>query len=167
MNPSMKRREFLSRLWELGLAAVAVAAAWTSWDFLQPTIPVGFGGKVNGGSPDQVPEGGVLSILSARTYLTKEGDEILALWSRCPHLGCRVPWCESAGEFECPCHGTRFNRIGEHRSGPAPRGMDRFPVSVEGDQVVIDTGVVLTGPPLGPETIDEPPGPPCGSEGEA
>jgi cytochrome b6-f complex iron-sulfur subunit len=163
----MNRRDFLSKAWQFGLAAVGVAALWTSWDFLQPTSPIGFGGKVRVGSPDLVPADGVLVVPAARAYLTREGDEVVAMWSRCPHLGCRVPWCESAGEFECPCHGTTFNRLGEHRSGPAPRGMDRFEVLVEDDQLIIDTGVIIKGPTLGPETIDEPPGPPCVTEGEA
>ena len=160
----MQRREFLSNLWKLGVAGMSAAAAWTSWGFLQPTNPVGFGGRIKGLAKAQVPEDGVVLIPAARAYLTREQDQIVALWSRCPHLGCRVPWCESAGEFECPCHGTTFNRMGEHRSGPAPRGMDRFEVTFEDDQVIIDTGVVISGPPLGTETIDEPPGPPCESE---
>jgi cytochrome b6-f complex iron-sulfur subunit len=162
----MERREFLSKMWAFGAAAIAAAAGWTSWDFLQPTSPVGFGGKVKAGPPDLVPADGVVFVPAARAYLTSNDDEIVALWSRCPHLGCRVPWCESAGEFECPCHGTSFNRIGEHRSGPAPRGMDRFEVTVEEDQIVIDTGVILRGPSLGSESIDEPPGPPCMEGGE-
>lgn len=161
MRQMIPRREFLSRLWRLGAAGVATAAAWTSWDFLQPIEPVGFGGKVVAGSVGLVPETGVLVVPTARAYLTREAGEVVALWSRCPHLGCRVPWCESSGEFECPCHGTRFNRLGEHRSGPAPRGMDRFGVLIEGEQVTIDTGIVLTGPVLGTKTIDEPVGPPC------
>lgn len=166
MKPIMQRREFLSKMWALGAAAMAAAAAWTSWDFLQPTSPVGFGGKVRAGSPDLVPTDGVLFVPGARAYLTKNDDEIVALWSRCPHLGCRVPWCETAGEFECPCHGTSFNRIGEHRDGPSPRGMDRFEVAIEEDQIVIDTGLIVAGPPLGSESIDEPPGPPCMEGGE-
>ncbi|MEA1902482.1 MAG: Rieske (2Fe-2S) protein [Actinomycetota bacterium] len=164
---TMKRREFLSKAWTLGAAAIAAAAAWTSWDFLQPTSPVGFGGKIKAGPPDLVPEKGVQLVPAARAYLTREEGEIVALWSRCPHLGCRVPWCESSGEFECPCHGTTFNRLGEHRDGPAPRGMDRFTVTIEDDQMIIDTGVILSGPVLGTETIDEPAGPKCESEGHA
>jgi len=161
----LQRREFLSRLWKFGAAGVAVAAVWTSWDFIQPTTPLGFGGKVKGGTPDQVPEDGVLLVPAARAYLTMHDDEIVALWSRCPHLGCRVPWCESSGEFECPCHGTTFNRLGEHRDGPAPRGMDRFDIVIEDGQIVIDTGVVISGPTLGNESIDEPPGPACDAGG--
>ena len=52
---------------------------------------------------------------------------IVALYQKCPHLGCRVPECASSQWFECPCHGSQYNRVGEKKAGPAPRGMDRFP----------------------------------------
>jgi cytochrome b6-f complex iron-sulfur subunit len=65
----------------------------------------------------------------------------------CPHLGCAVPWCQSSQWFECPCHGSRYNRYGEWQAGPAPRGLDRFPSFIDGDgQLVVDLGNLLTGP---------------------
>ncbi|MEC8070140.1 MAG: Rieske 2Fe-2S domain-containing protein, partial [Actinomycetota bacterium] len=51
---------------------------------------------------------------------------VIALYQKCPHLGCRVPECVTSQWFECPCHGSQYNRVGEKRGGPAPRGMDRF-----------------------------------------
>ena len=51
----------------------------------------------------------------------------IALYQKCPHLGCRVPQCVSSQWFECPCHGSQYNRVGEKKGGPAPRGMDHFP----------------------------------------
>ncbi|NNC42219.1 MAG: Rieske 2Fe-2S domain-containing protein, partial [Acidimicrobiia bacterium] len=44
-----------------------------------------------------------------------------ALWQKCVHLGCRVPWCASSQGFECPCHGSKYNAHGEYFAGPAPR----------------------------------------------
>ena len=64
--------------------------------------------------------------------LTRWKPASITLFQTCPHLGCRVPSCESSQWFECPCHGSRYNRVGEKRGGPAPRGMDRFPASVDG-----------------------------------
>ena len=58
----------------------------------------------------------------------------VALYQKCPHLGCRVPWCQTSQWFECPCHGSKYNRVGEKRGGPAPRGMDRFVLSGLGQQ---------------------------------
>ena len=45
----------------------------------------------------------------------------VALYQKCPHLGCRVPWCQTSQWFECPCHGSKYNRVGEKRGGPHPR----------------------------------------------
>ena len=161
MKKLIERRAFLSKMWKWGIGLVAIAGAWTSWDILQPVSASGFGGKIRSGGADEVPSTGVDTVSEAQAYLTKNGDEVVALWWRCPHLGCRVPWCESSGQFECPCHGTNFNRLGEYRSGPSPRGMDRFATEVVDGAVVIDTGIVIEGPPPGPESIDEPPGPAC------
>lgn len=87
---------------------------------------------------------------------------IVALFQTCPHLGCRVPWCPSSQWFECPCHGSKYNRVGEKRGGPAPRGLDRFPVEIAGGSVTIDTGQRITGPEIGTNTTgQEPEGPHC------
>jgi cytochrome b6-f complex iron-sulfur subunit len=165
MKKTMERRKFLSSMWKWGIGLVAVAGAWTSWDILQPASPSGFGGKIKDGKVAEVSSTGVETISEAQAYVTKNGEEVVALWWRCPHLGCRVPWCESAGEFECPCHGSRFNRLGEYRSGPSPRGMDRFATEIVEESIVIDTGSITDGAPPGVETIDEPVGPPCESGG--
>jgi cytochrome b6-f complex iron-sulfur subunit len=161
MNDQIERRKFLSRMWKWGFGLVAVAGAWTSWDILQPASPSGFGGQIKNGDVATVPSTSVETVTEAQAYVTKDGDEVVALWWRCPHLGCRVPWCESAGEFECPCHGSTFNRLGEYRTGPSPRGMDRFATQVVEQAVVIDTGNITNGAPPGPESIDEPTGPAC------
>lgn len=81
---------------------------------------------------------------------------VLALWRKCPHLGCQVPQlCEQSQWFECLCHGSKYSILGEKRDGPAPRGMDRFPVSVANGAYVVNTGEVISGPPPGTVTFDE------------
>jgi cytochrome b6-f complex iron-sulfur subunit len=65
----------------------------------------------------------------------------------CPHLGCAVPWCQTSQWFECPCHGSRYNKYGEWTGGPAPRGLDRYVSFVDGDGLlVVDLGASITGP---------------------
>lgn len=160
-SEGVDRRTFLTRAWQVGIALIAAAGVWTSFDILRSVRASGLGGVVR-----TVPEAEVTEIpifvRSAQTYLTRIDDEIVALWQRCPHLGCRVAWCESSREFECACHGSRFNRAGEVRSGPSPRGMDRFDVIITEEAVEVDTGAVTEGAPPGEESIDEPPaGPSC------
>jgi cytochrome b6-f complex iron-sulfur subunit len=81
---------------------------------------------------------------------------VLALYRKCPHLGCQIPpLCDKSHWFECLCHGSKYTILGEKRDGPAPRGMDHFPVSVNAKKVyVVDTGAKVTGPPVGTVTFD-------------
>lgn len=158
MSDSISRRDFLDRGWKAGVVLIGAAGMWTSWDVLRPLPGSGLGGVFQTVAPSAVPSDSVEYVREAQTYLTKIDDEVVALWQKCPHLGCRVAWCESAGEFECPCHGSKFNRAGEVRSGPAPRVMDRFQSDASGDFVEVDTGDITQGPPAGSdESIDEPP----------
>jgi cytochrome b6-f complex iron-sulfur subunit len=82
-------------------------------------------------------------------------EGVVALYQKCVHLGCRVPWCSASQWFECPCHGSKYNRVGEKTGGPAPRGLDRFGVSVDGGVVVVDTKQVIQGPPIGTNTTGQ------------
>ena len=96
--------------------------------------------------------------------LTAMEAGVVALFQKCPHLGCRVPWCATSQWFECPCHGSKYNRVGEKKGGPAPRGMDRWPTVVESDgSITINTsGSAVQGPAIGVNTTgQEAEGPNC------
>jgi len=155
--------------------------------FLWPSGAGGFGSKISAGSledvlsfiaankaPFYVPEAKSFLAPYPASALPKAravyddrllpGMEagVVALFQTCPHLGCRVPWCASSQWFECPCHGSKYNRVGEKRGGPAPRGLDQFPVEVAGGRVSIDTGQRIVGPEIGVNTTgQEPEGPHC------
>ncbi len=105
---------------------------------------------------------GELAGMTAGQQLGLDGG-IVALYQKCPHLGCRVPNCVTSQWFECPCHGSKYNQVGEKRSGPAPRGMDRFATEITADgSLVVDTGSIIQGPPIGTNTTgQEAEGPAC------
>jgi cytochrome b6-f complex iron-sulfur subunit len=69
-----------------------------------------------------------------------DGSYWQALYQRCVHLGCTVPFRNDCLSFKCPCHGSHYNVDGEYLDGPAPRSLDRFPVSFQGTSVVVSTG---------------------------
>jgi cytochrome b6-f complex iron-sulfur subunit len=71
-----------------------------------------------------------------------DGSYWLALYQKCVHLGCTVPFKNSCASFKCPCHGSHYNVDGEYLDGPAPRSLDRFQISFQGDNVVVNTGVL-------------------------
>jgi cytochrome b6-f complex iron-sulfur subunit len=76
---------------------------------------------------------------------------VRALYQRCPHLGCKPNPCLKNFWMECPCHGSRYDRLGIKAAGPqygpAPRGMDRFGVKVDAAGILtINTGKITLGP---------------------
>ena len=174
------RRQFLNRgvVGAFGLALSGFGASTIA--FLWPSGTGGFGSKVNAGALEDIKAGirdgnGFLYFAEARTWFTEYPAEALkdaekfyeggvldgmkaginALYQKCPHLGCRVPSCVSSQWFECPCHGSKYNQVGEKKAGPAPRGMDRFPVLIADGRVTVDTGTVKNGPPIGTNTTGQ------------
>ncbi len=89
--------------------------------------------------------GGSLEAQLAAEQVTRapDGSFWLALYWRCVHLGTPVAFRNDCLSFKCPSHGARFHCDGEYLSGPAPRNMDRFPLSFNGDHVLVDTGRLL------------------------
>ena len=185
----VSRRQFFNRatvtLMSAGLGGFGAAVLGFLWKGAEG----GFGSKINAGKVDDIIAGirsnnGFLYLPEARAWVTEYPKEslakaeaiyasqapvfagmssgIVALYQKCPHLGCRVPTCATSQWFECPCHGSQFNRVGEKKGGPAPRGMDRFAVSINNGSVVIDTGAVFGGPAIGTNTTgQEAEGPHC------
>ena len=115
------------------------------FQFFKPRIePGAFGDKVVAGQLDEFEPGTVSHIPKGRFYIARlEDGGLMALWQRCTHLGCTIPWRENEGTFLCPCHSSFFNPVGEVMSGPAPRPMDLFPIEPVEGQVVVDTGQAI------------------------
>jgi cytochrome b6-f complex iron-sulfur subunit len=89
-----------------------------------------------------LPQGSLLDDLLASETWTKDTDGTywLALYQRCVHLGCKVPFRDDCHSFKCPCHGSHYNLDGEYLDGPAPRSLDRFVFSFQSGDVIVDTG---------------------------
>ena len=82
---------------------------------------------------------------AGKFYLVHTEAGVMALYWRCPHLGCTVPpYNMAAQEFHCPCHGSIYNYEGVRTGGPAPRPMDYMTTTVDestGD-LLVDTGAI-------------------------
>ena len=145
MSAVTSRRNFLKLTWGvLGVAAVAEAGA-VSYLFLSPRATAGeFGGVFTAGAADEFPPGSVTPFTAGRFYLVREDDGgFVALYRKCTHLGCAVPWEPAVGQFVCPCHASAFERNGELINAPAPRPLDRFAVTIVDGVVLVDTGVAI------------------------
>jgi cytochrome b6-f complex iron-sulfur subunit len=169
------RRQFLKWGMGLGMLGVLTGFATASLAFIWPNLRGGFGALLPVGEIDanegrfELPEARSL-IVPYDASLDPDGQyaeitnqtSIMALYQKCVHLGCKVPWCATSQWWECPCHGSKYNRWGEWQEGPAPRGLDRFSVSEVEGQIVIDTSTVITGPSRAGAVLNQPPeGPHC------
>jgi cytochrome b6-f complex iron-sulfur subunit len=173
-KPRVSRRSFLRTAWLAGVGASLAGFGLGSVYFLWPNLSEGFGTKIKAGSKSQINAAikagkGQAYNADGRFYLVPYDESIdrqglykgvangglMALYQRCVHLGCRVPWCESSQWWECPCHGSKYNQAGEYKEGPAPRGLDRFAITLQGEQVVVDTSKIVTGPPRGTNTTGQ------------
>jgi cytochrome b6-f complex iron-sulfur subunit len=139
LSKPLTRGQFLSIAWVGALGVLAVETAISLLNFLKPAASGGFGGLVYAGKVEEFPVGSVNRVLSGRFFVVSTEQGLIALWQRCTHLGCAIPWAESEGQFHCPCHGSLFDRMGLVTGGPAPRPMDTFPIVIKGDEVWVDT----------------------------
>jgi cytochrome b6-f complex iron-sulfur subunit len=176
---AVSRRDFFRRSLIVSFAVFAAEFGGATIAFLWPNLKGGFGSVIAAGNIDDIlaeiadtgapvyngagrfylvpydgtPTGG---IDYAAEGVTAQG--IMPLYQRCVHLGCRVPFCGSSKWFECPCHGSKYNEAGEYRLGPAPKGLDRFKIMIDDSgNVSVDTSTIVSGPPRGTETVNQPP----------
>ena len=184
------RRQFFNRsivtLMSVSLGGFGAAVL----AFLWPQLGSGFGSKITAGKIDDIlgeirdtrmpkyvsegrfylspyPQDALAKAKKVYSPAILPGMEagVVALYQKCVHLGCRVPFCQSAQWFECGCHGSKYNRVGEKKGGPAPRGLDRFPVTVTNGVVSVNTGQIIIGPSIGTNTTgQEAEGPHCVGE---
>lgn len=185
------RRQFLNRGIVTAMSFSLATFGLTVIGFLWPTSAGGFGGKVRLGSANDIKTiiaagKGFGYFAEARCWVTEYPASALEkakgvaaytppvilgmeagfvfLYQKCPHLGCRVPDCVTSQWFECPCHGSQYNRAGEKKGGPAPRGMDRFTPEISGGSISVNTSTtgIIQGPPIGTNTTgQEAEGPHC------
>jgi len=164
-KPVPKRRVLTRRVFILGgfwsgLMLAIVGLLGSPLDFMWLRKTGGFGGPV-AVTPDRVPAEGTdpvvinegrFFLLNLQPGVTAHGEKtpggLLALWRKCPHLGCTVPWRPDfvfqgvQGWFRCPCHGSTYTKEGGIIvAGPAPRPLDVFPLEVKDDKsIVVQTG---------------------------
>lgn len=184
----VERRTFLRYSLIGGTSAGLAAFGAGVLGFLWPNLGEGFGAVIDLGPAEDVlqeirAEKAPFVYPSGRLYvveydpdlpgaeeaygeigaITGSGGGLMALYHTCVHLGCRVPWCQTSQWFECPCHGSKYNKYGEWTGGPAPRGLDRFAASVNNNgNLTVDTSTIVTGPPRTARVLNqEPEGPNC------
>lgn len=164
------RRSFLRVSAFAGLTLFVGGMLASFLGFFNRRKPTGFGAPVTvtnaeipavGAAPVRVPAGKfwLVNLDGTEGDVTGVGGSggLLALYWKCPHLGCAVPWNGGfdgaavnfpgiTGWFRCPCHGSTYSKAGVRVFGPAPRSMDTFLIETNSDgTLTVNTRAITSG----------------------
>ncbi len=173
----LSRRQLLRRavgagvgLWLVEVTAGTLGFLWSAAARATPRVRIGTYRELllaNGDLP--VADGFPAYVPAARSFIVivdparqgwiagrdETGDgsvlNVRAMSQRCPHLGCRPNPCIEDFWFRCPCHQSRYDRLGIKAAGelfgPAARGLDRYAIEVDAAGVLfVDTSRIALGP---------------------
>ncbi|MDA0746504.1 MAG: ubiquinol-cytochrome c reductase iron-sulfur subunit [bacterium] len=131
------RRDFLGigGLWAAGLAVFGSLLGMVR--LAKPSVLPEAGARFRIGRPDEFPPGTARVIVERNVRIVAEQNGVAAVSLICTHLGCIVSKADTG--YSCPCHGSKFDSIGEVVGGPAPRGLRWLEVSLAADgNLVVD-----------------------------
>ena len=176
-SAGLSRRQLMRRavgagigLWLVEMSAGTLGFLWSAAAKATPRVRIGTYRELllaNGDLP--IAEGFPAYVPAARSFIvivdparqgwvagrdeTGEGSvlNVRAMSQRCPHLGCRPNPCVEDFWFRCPCHQSRYDRLGTKAAGelfgPAPRSLDRYAIEVDASGVLfVDTSRITLGP---------------------
>jgi cytochrome b6-f complex iron-sulfur subunit len=168
---ALRRRALLRGGFWAGMAVVAAGGLASTLELMNPRNIRGFGSIVTVPAPN-VPKPGdePYHFLEGKLWLVKlkpgegvplqfeafghssERGGLLALYHKCVHLGCTVPWKadfeygDVKGWFRCPCHMSTYSKAGVYVHGPATRSLDTFAITkVDQNGVEGNTGRITHG----------------------
>jgi len=148
------RRDFLVKL-GIGAGGVGIGTQTAaSLRSLLPNVSYDAPTTVKLGQPGDFPDG-MKFLPEERLFVFREGKVFHAVSAVCTHLGCTVraealpqPETMDVGgaplrvthRFACPCHGSKYTGDGKVVSGPAPRALAWYHLSVSPDDgaLVVD-----------------------------
>ena len=157
-SPTIKevsRRDFM----KMGLGVLSTIAALEivggSLMYLRAKSLDGkFGGTFLAGKVENFPNNSVTEFKDGNFFLVRAQDGgFLALYRRCPHLGCAVEWSPTKERFACPCHASSFDMTGDFISQPVPKALDLFTISFREDEILVDTSQVTRRDTFSPDQV--------------
>lgn len=136
----MDRRDFLGWCIKAGLLATLAGMLFPVLNYLWPVTRQGPGGGLKEvGREEDIPVGGSKKVIvdGSAILIIRTAKEFKAFSAICTHLGCVVGWDGQKHVMVCPCHGGVFDTDGRVISGPPPRPLPAYPVSVVGGKILI------------------------------
>lgn len=166
----LSRRRMLRSTFLGTMGAFLIGGTATFTMFFWPKKVGTFGSTITAGKITDFPAGSVTRFPDGRFFLNhlkeEDGGGFIALYWKCVHLGCTVPWKPDedgtykgktySGIFHCPCHGSEYLYTGQNFAGPAPRPLDMMEVTFAGGSVKVNTGKITQRQSFDPKQVAKP-----------
>lgn len=138
LDAAVERRQFLHDAVAGALLAIGALAATTRRAAALPvTLSSGLGLRADKAYPLPAADGVVID-KGESVIIARFDGRAYAFSLACPHQNSALRWQAGDGRFQCPKHKSRYRPDGSFIEGRATRGMDRFAVRREGEQLLVN-----------------------------
>ena len=138
------RRSFLDRVLTVGLAVLGAAIAYPIISYLIPpkVKEVIHASVVAAKASDLAANSGKIFLFANKPAIvlrTPDG-EVRAFTAVCTHLACTVQYRSDFRHIWCACHDGHYDLHGQVLSGPPPRPLEEYKVTLKGDDIIVSRG---------------------------
>lgn len=124
----LTRRNVVSGLAWSGSIVGLLGSGFIFGKFFWPNVQYGPPSKFTIGKPALFPDGAKQNIADQKVTIIRHGNKVGAISMVCQHLGCTV--AASATGFDCPCHGSKYDDMGNVTHGPAQIALFWFGINL-------------------------------------
>lgn len=138
-NPEPTRRGFLGAACVVATCGVGACAAVPAASYLVPRPEQGAKGPIPIGRSTEIAEGcaKAVKVGSVNVLVIRLDGKLVAVNSKCTHLGCIVKWDEKLKQIKCPCHSATFSPDGTKPTTPAEKPLPPLPVTEADNKVIV------------------------------
>jgi Rieske Fe-S protein len=127
------RRKFLETLGKFSFFAGLGGIVMSTMRFMLPNVLYEPPTIFTVGGIEDFPADSVTFLDENRLFIFRTQEGFYAVSSICSHLGCNVMWKDDRIGFDCPCHGSTFDKNGKTISGPAPKPLKWYELTLTSD----------------------------------
>jgi len=145
VDKPITRRDFFALIGTGAVSITMVGGTIVSWKFLSPNVLLEPSTSFKVGNPSDFPPDSVTLDTRQKVFIVREREGYFyALSAVCTHLGCIANWRPEEGLIACPCHGSKFDKRGRVLTGPAPKALPRFQITLDDKgTLTVDKGVTV------------------------
>ncbi|HJP17276.1 MAG: 2Fe-2S ferredoxin [Gammaproteobacteria bacterium] len=137
-DKELTRRNFFGLIGHTSIGTSIAGSAVITYKYLNPNVLFEPPSKFKIGKADDFAEDSIKFIEAKKLFVINKEGGYQAISAVCTHLGCTVKLALE-NQFHCPCHGSKFDEHGNVISGPAPRPLRHYKLTLSRDgSLVVD-----------------------------